>query len=141
MGDWKHKDEWKKMGPDMSERPFSVLVSRHEGLVEPEFGSGPHRWCVYAYIYPGHPLFADFDTKGEMFQDACSGLPLHWGPSFFRPHFGADGEEVSAFQVGSDYNHLHDEAFTMCATRDDAKLVFDDAELLYRHLAGEDPTP
>lgn len=79
--DWDHKDLWRKRGAD-----FLVEVSRHSEPVREESGcfdaEGPHRWCVYAYVYPKHPHFANFDGTDRMSQDAASALPLHGGPSF-----------------------------------------------------------
>ncbi len=129
---WDHKDLWRMNGPN-----FMVEVSRHSVPVRDEGccydSEGPHRWCVYAYIYPKHPHFARFNGTEEMRQEAASRLPLHGGPSFCRKHLNAKGE-VTSYQVGADYNHLHDWFFTQHATKQEAATVFSDAEELHQWL-------
>lgn len=95
---------------------------------------GGYRWNVYAFIFPQHPLFAEFDQKSDSFgQKVCVSLPFHYGPSYLRRHFNENGE-VSCYQVGSDYNHLHDERFTRMAEPIDAARVFLDAADLIEAL-------
>lgn len=125
---WRHKDVWSLDGQD-----FMIQVSRHSVESYREYDdTGPHRWCVYAYIYPKHRLFSTFDGPA-MWQDAATALPLHCGPSLLRWHYGDDGKPTSV-QVGADYNHLHDDRFTNLATREEAGVVFRDAEELHAHL-------
>jgi len=130
--DWKHKDMWSIRGKD-----FMVQISRHgEPAHEERTGcydeEGPHRWCVYAYIYPKHPHFAAF--KGtDLWQEAAGVLPLHAGCSFLTYHRGDEGQILSV-QVGCDYNHLYDDRFTRQATKDEAYEVFEDAEQLVAQL-------
>lgn len=128
---YRHKDEWKRQGRD-----FLIVVSRHS--VDVAEYEGPHRWCVYAYVYPKHPHFARFDGTEKMWQDAASALPLHGGPSFCRKHMNAAGE-VTSYQVGADYNHLRDDQYTHFATAEEACSVFVDANNLFDWLtrAGE----
>lgn len=130
MSDWKHKDEWRKFGKD-----FLVTVTRHSVEVSPEFdhGDGPNRWAVYAYVYPRHPYFEKFDRAGQMSQEACSSMPLHAYPSFFHVHVDAKTAEITSFQVGADYQHLHDD-FTHSATEEEAWSIFHDANHLYAWL-------
>jgi hypothetical protein len=122
---WSHKDEWKRHGND-----FCVVVSRHEGSTY--FGEGPNRWCVYAFIYPKHPYFKEFDQSGPMYQDAASAMPLHGGPTLleFPMYDGA----VTSVKVGADYQHLYDDRFSHYATKDEAYEVFKDAEKLFDWL-------
>jgi len=129
---WRHKDVWTRDGTN-----FIVQVSRHSVEKVAEYDStGPHRWCVYAYIYPEHHEFASF--KGpDMWQDAATDLPLHGGPSMLRWHYNTSGEPTSV-QVGADYNHLHDEDFTHMATDDDARKVFADADKLHSALSAKE---
>lgn len=126
------KELWRKWGKD-----FMVEVSRHEEPASDEYAcydsAGPHRWCVYAYIYPKHPHFAAFNGTEEMWQDAATSLPFHAGPSLCRKHFDNSGA-VTSYQVGADYNHLHDTHYTRCATADEAWDVFEDAESLHARL-------
>ena len=120
----------------MRGKDFMVQISRHG---EPVMLSGcfddlgEHCWCIYAYIYPKHPKFAEF--KGtDMWQEATSSMPLHAGCSFFRYHYDDNGKVTSA-QVGCDYNHLGDDYYTRLATREEARGVFRDAEDLFELLS------
>ncbi|MGD0022627.1 MAG: hypothetical protein ABSC54_10035 [Smithellaceae bacterium] len=138
--DWIHKDIWKIMGKD-----FLVQVSRHEqerpeDLPPPGFDSeGIHRWCVYAYIYPKHSLFSRFDPQGGMFQDAARSLPLHCGVSYFEPHYYLNRKskeiELTSFEIGADYHHIHDDEYTRMETTEQAYQVFKDAEELFEFLS------
>ena len=131
MTTWKHKDEWHRR-----ENAFLVVVKRHS--VEPSSYApyeGPHRWSVYAYLYPTHRLFKDFDGT-NMWQPAAIALPLYGGPSLLRWHTGDDGKPCSV-QIGADYHHLHDEHFSSYAIPSEAWEVFRDANRLFDHLAAE----
>jgi hypothetical protein len=123
---WDHKDAWRKRGKD-----FLVEITRHNGS-EDEWGKGPHRWCVYAYIYPKHPHFAFFDGP-HMWQAAATCLPFHGYPSLLEyPMYEG---KVTSVKVGADYDHLRDDRFTRMATTEDAYEVFADAQRLYDALS------
>jgi len=129
---WDHKDVWHRRGTD-----FLIEVKRHsepQSQADRDMGvycEGPHRWCVYAYIYPNHPHFAAFEGP-HMWQDAATQLHLHGGPSLLEyPMY--DGK-VTCVKVGADYHHLHDERFTRYASREDAYEVFVDADELWTQL-------
>lgn len=125
MSDWRHKDCWKRAGKN-----FLIEVTRHSGEPLDSF-EGPHRWAVYAYIYPKHPYFAKFDGP-HMWQDATGVMPLHGGASLLEyPMYEG---VVTSVKVGADYHHLHDEEYTHCATKDEAASVFMDAEEIFRWL-------
>lgn len=129
MRSWSHKDEWRTRGEN-----FLVIVSRHEVELSkhmPELDI--NRWCVYAYIYPAHPLFSTFKVDGGMFQEATSEMPLHKGPTLFEVHRGPDGA-VGSVQVGADYNHIYDDHYTYYLTKEQARSVFNDAEELCNWL-------
>lgn len=122
---WKHKDIW-----TLRESNFTIEVSRHEeGIFD--LGEGIHRWCVYAYIYPSHPLFKEFEGP-SMFQEAASKPPFHWGSSYLKYHRDENG--ITSVQIGADYHHLHDARFTNYATMEDASEVFQDAHDLANFL-------
>lgn len=123
--EWDHKDEWRLRGRD-----FMVTVSRH--AVKPSgYWEGPHRWCVYAFIYPKHPHFAAFDGP-DMWQGATASLPGHSYCSHLSyPTF--DGK-IGSVKVGFDYNHDGDDRFTQYATKEDAYQVFNDAAELFHWL-------
>lgn len=133
--EWKHKDLWHRRGKD-----FLVEVSRH--TVEGARDLGPHRWCVYAYVYPEHPHFAAF-AGDSMMQWAAQEMPFHGGPlsgaSYLRNHRNDKGE-VTAVQVGGDYNHLHDDRFTWYDALEMASEVFNDAETLFQWLTNRKPS-
>lgn len=124
MSNWTHKDIWKQSG-----KHFLIEISRH--FRDAPEGEGQNLWAVYAYIYPKHPHFANFDGDG-MWQDAASAMPGHSYPSYFRRH-EIDGK-VTSMQVGWDYNHLHDDHYTYMATADDAGSIFYDADQLFAWL-------
>lgn len=131
MTKWRHKDEWRRSGKD-----FAVMVSRHSesDSCEPTgcFDSeGPNRWCVYAFIYPKHPHFVNFNGL-NMWQDATS-LGFHGGCSFLKYHHDNNGNIVS-IQCGCDYNHLGDWEYTRHATPDEAYEVLRDAENIFKRL-------
>jgi len=132
MNNFKHKDEWQQKS-----NKFNVTVSRHEVMHSPLSSfepSGVHRWAVYAYIFPVHRLFEQFNDTDSFYQDVCTAMPLHSGPSYLRRHRGDSGE-VTCYQVGADYNHLHDNSFTFMATAEEAYEVFRDAQALFDYLS------
>jgi hypothetical protein len=122
---WRHKDVWSSRGNN-----FCVEVSRHEVLSDAD---GPHRWCVYAYIYPQHKHFAKFDGF-DFWQDATGVLECHSYVSLLKYNRDED-EKVASVQVGWDYNHDGDSRYTHLATKEDAFMVFGDALRLYEQLA------
>lgn len=128
---WKHADEWKCHGKD-----FIVMVHRHHSespqYHQPFADEGPHRWCVYAFIYPKHPHFAEINGD-DWHQESVCRMPLHCGVSYLMRHW--DGEHNTSVQIGCDYNHIDDNRYTHMETKDDAAPVFRDAEKLFRWLA------
>ena len=128
MKNWKHKEQWQKRDSN-----FLVEISRHEVEKSDMFpNDGIYRWCIYAYIYPTHPLFKNIHNE-DIHQESVSKMPLHSGASLVRNHHDSDGE-VTSIQVGADYNHLHDEQFTLIYEVEDASSIFDDAERLFEWL-------
>jgi len=129
MKTWDHKEEWHRYGEH-----YLIVVKRYsvgKSLFDPF--KGPQRWAVYAYIYPEHRLFNDFEGD-SIWQPATTVLPLHGGASFLRWHYDRGGKPTSV-QVGADYDHLDDGRFSHCETIEDAAEVFEDAERLFNHLA------
>lgn len=97
-------------------------------------GEGPHRWAVYAYIYPDHPRFAMFNGP-DLWQEATQGLALHGYCSLLNyPMYEG---KVTSVKVGADYHHLHDEHFTRYATKEEAAEVFNDADQLFDILQAQ----
>ena len=115
---WKHKDEWKREGSK-----HSVVVSRHTNHAGDE-----HRWCVYLYIYPGHPRFSQFNPDRGMWDQPS--YECHSYVSLFKTHRRGNGD-IGSFQLGWDYSHDGDHRFTEYATADDASSVFWDANKLF----------
>jgi len=142
MEGWNHKDEWRKRG-----KYFYIVVSRHEVEVIGNDTSynvfrmheGPHRWAVYAYIYPNHPLFKKFDSSERLSQPATEDMPLHGGCSKIKYHVANDATQdypatVTSIQVGADYHHDADEIYTNQATAEQDSTVFNDAQALFDWL-------
>ena len=123
MESWKHNDEWRMRGAD-----FLVSVQRHDHYEE-----GKHKWYVYAYIYPKHPLFVSFNEDEGIYQDATDKLPLHCGCSLLTFHANTEGKIMSV-QVGADYLHLYDDNFERMKNKNEAMAIFNDAEELFKTL-------
>lgn len=131
-------EEWKLEG-----KGFLVTVKHHTVEVASYMGQedGGNRWAVYAYIYPKHSYFGKFKGR-DMHQEAASAMPLHCGPSFLRWHYNDDPEHGPAsVQVGCDYNHLYDDAFSFYSTEESADEVFSDARRLFAWLENIGATP
>lgn len=94
---------------------------------------GPHRWNIYAYIYPPHPLFQSLITEGRT--AIPKEMPLHGGASLFS-YCRHEGEEITAVKIGVDYNHHQDDRFSRMCDRVAANEVFVDAEKLVEFLEG-----
>lgn len=122
---YSHKDVWSRSGSN-----FAVQVTRHSTSSIDDH-EGPNRWAVYAYIYPKHPHFANFEGPA-MWQDAAAQLHFHRGPSLLEyPMYEG---KVTSVKVGADYHHLHDDRFTHYSTSKDAHEVFADADELFEQL-------
>ncbi len=132
--EYRKTEDWKRGGKD-----FLVVVNHHTSATPTEFacGEGPHRWCVYAYIYPSHPHFEAFDGTENMWQDAATVLPMHGGPSLLRVHTKHPDHAIASYQVGADYNHLHDDEYTHMANEIEATRVFRDADELFDWLSAK----
>jgi len=132
--EWKKKQEWQRYGKDCLVTIVHTYQSTgfEDRVFEDWEGVGGHRWHVYAYIYPNHPSFSTY--KGEyLWQEATQNLPLHRGASYLRSHYRENGS-VSSIQVGADYNHIGDNCFTRQGTKEEAEVVFSDAEELLEKL-------
>lgn len=136
---YRKTEDWKRNGAG-----FLVVVHHHTEPQSEEpacFDSeGPHRWCVYAYIYPSHPHFAAFDGTETMHQEAAAVMPGHSYVSLLRIHTKQPDHAITSYQVGWDYNHDGDARFTRNATADEAYVVFQDADALFDWLS-ERPAP
>ena len=134
MSNYRKTEDWKRWGKD-----FLVVVNHYTSATPAEFacGEGPHRWCVYAYIYPSHPHFEAFDGTETMWQDAATVLPMHGGPSLLRVHTKHPDHAIASYQVGADYNHLHDDEYTHMANEIEAASVFRDADELFDWLSAK----
>lgn len=137
MEGWDDKRTWKKRGTN-----FLIEVSCHtvKQIDEPCcFDSeGPYRWCIYAYIYPKHPIFTRFDLD-NIYQDETARMPFHGGCTYIRHHLTMDENvSVSAVQVGCDYHHLYDDIYTVVSPDDadnqDYFQVWKDADELFVYL-------
>jgi hypothetical protein len=129
MTDWRKTELWRRRGTN-----FLIEVShRSEDVrsedVRQEYEDGGNRWCLYVYVYPLHPHFKEMMKSGYDGDD----LPLHCGPSLFAKH--SRDQEVTSIQVGCDYNHYGDAAYTYMDTAELAAGVFFDAEKLFEHMS------
>lgn len=91
-----------------------------------------HKWNVYVYIYPTHPLHKTFNGDG-LFQDAICEMPLPRTCSFCRTQHNNKGEPQT-IEVGVDYAHLCDDHIKNFATREDAIQMFRDADILIDYM-------
>jgi len=123
--DWDHKDEWRKRGEG-----FMVVISRHNGATLDQY-EGKNRWAVYAYIYPKHDMFVRFIATGSMWDQPY--LPGHSYPSYYRCH--TDESDITAHQIGFDYNHVGDSHYSHMDTKEDAYSVFNDGQELFNFLS------
>ncbi len=134
MSDKYRKSEtWKREG-----KGFMVTVHHHTEPQREERAcydsEGPHRWCVYAYVYPSHPHFAAFDGTETMWQGAAAAMPGHSYVSFLRIHTKQPDNAICSYQVGWDYNHDGDWSYTQLANEQEALSVFSDADALFDWL-------
>lgn len=126
MGGWKHSEQWHKRGNNF-------LIEVKHWTEEPYHrDEGEHRWAVYAYIYPKHPYFNQFQGDG-IWQDATTNMPLHGDCTFLHYYMQKDNE-VTSIKVGADYHHMDDEPFTFHQTKEEAWKVFRDAEELFKWM-------
>lgn len=135
MGEWAHKDEWSRRGKD-----FLVKISRHsaprfdydESLLKMVPLGVDNKWCLYAFIFDKHPHFQKFEGD-SMWQSASDFFDWHGGCTFLEYHRGKN-LAIGSVQVGCDYSHLHDDRFLEMATKEDAEIVFRDADDLFETL-------
>jgi hypothetical protein len=127
---WKPTKSWFIRG-----KTFSVEVNLH--TVEPVIfdgfrdDRGESRWCIYAYIFPTHPLFSKFESD-QIYQDATEIMPFHCGCTYLK-------RSPDVVKVGCDYNHLHDEFYTHIEGPEDSLSVFNDANELVDWLEEREP--
>ena len=123
---WDKKELWIKR-----HETFAVEVSRHDGLAYDR--RGKFRWCVYAYIYPNHPLFSEIESGKEYEPPICD-MPFHGGCTFLNANRNDSGG-ITSWKIGCDYNRLYDDYYTHMETKEDALSVFMDAENLIAYLS------
>lgn len=91
---YEKKDEWWRRGKN-------ILIQVKRSDVTPyAVEDGGQRWCIYAFIYPGHPYFTEFAAEdGNMMQPAAAAMPCHSYASFFRVHsLNTKAEKSSAIK-------------------------------------------
>ena len=145
MNEWSHKDTWtasaKRNGHTCVvevKRHTKEWVKRHGEAGNPYF-EGENGWCMYAWIYPEHPLFVRIDSsKTEWENEAIQGMPLHRGCTYFKPHF-SPAKEITSYEIGCDYSHYRDDHFAHYATKEEAREIFDDADELMEWLLSYSP--
>src|ERR1700749_75877 len=134
--EWGRRDSWRKHGKDFMVEVYHYTETPREETSWYGEGEGPHRWNVYAYIYPKHPHFAAFKRDEGMWQEAGATLGFHGGVSLLEyPQYD---DKVTCVKVGCDYNHLHDAPYTRMENREQASEIFDDADTLFERLTNMD---
>lgn len=130
--EWKHSDSWRMRGTDFMVEVYHYTEQVRDATSWYGDGEGPHRWNVYAFIYPTHPHFAAFVRGEGMWHEAGSMLGFHGGVSLLE--FPQYDDKVTSVKVGCDYNHLHDDAYTRMEKREHAVEIFEDAANLFERL-------
>lgn len=131
---WEETKSWYKR-----HRTFSVEIKRWINGHGSHY-RGAHMWNVYANIFDTHPLFNIFNNQTQKDLDAIDELKkqFHWGITFKREVTSLSGlhkpQKIKTVQLGSDYNHLHDDYFSHLATLEAAHEVKEDAEALFNYL-------
>ena len=149
MNDWSHKDIWTARA-ERNGRICVIEVSRHtkEWVGRQREAGNPYidpfedenGWCIYALIYPEHPLFALIDpSKKEWENEAIQEMPLHGGCTYFVPHF-SPAKEITSYEIGCDYSHYGDGHCAHYATKEEAQEIFDDADELMEWLLSYSPS-
>ena len=136
MSEWDQSHAWQRRG-----KGFLIQIkhsTRTRSEIDIAMGEGVNIWNIYVYIYPNHSLFDSFDIDGGMWQEAASSLIMHGSPSYFTAHKAdlSDVNKITAFQIGCDYNHLHDENYTFMDV-DQIDSFKRDAGRLFNQLSGE----
>lgn len=82
-------------------------------------------WMVGVYVFKNHPWFDKInkDTKCEFFD-------IDRSPDRYEERYNEKGECVCK-KIDCDYNHLYDNRYRECSTKEDARPVFFDAERLF----------
>ncbi len=120
---WTNVQLWRKQGENcLVEIQHSLLADADRTR-----DRGPHRWYLYVYVYPKHPLFSQF-VGDSLSQEATRNMPLHGGCSYLRWHFDNAGD-IASIQVGCDYDHAGDESRTY-EDVDDLRYYQHDAQTL-----------
>lgn len=116
-------------------------------------------WNIYAYIYPGTRFFEelhkDFLESMEKYKDTgevglqdcmrywtphcAEKLDMHGGATYCQVHWDNSGTKITSFEIGCDYNHLHDGHYNGIWEPD---LLMNDVQYLVNVLLKlEYPTP
>jgi len=90
-------------------------------------------WNVYARIFKQHPFFANYNPRLEYSWEQPDLFPMHGGITWFKKIHDED-DSVAGYEVGCDYLHHGDEFFERCATLEQAAMVLNDAEQIFRIL-------
>lgn len=88
-----------------------------------------YKHCLYAYLYPNHPLFIELKT--EVFWDYDIGFSWHGGATYSRFYYDEKGD-ITVKKIGCDYSHLHD-LYSICREKMHYKPMAD-FEFLKKYL-------
>ena len=145
MNDWEKQrpaaEVWMRQHFDAEhQQVFAVTVKHWQS--ETSKGQVENHWNIYAIICPTHPLFAQLNEamqwNSSTRYDATCQMPLHGGCTYFRTYRSHwQDNRITAYEIGCDYGHLHDEWLEDADTQDRAWTVFNDADALFVWLMNQ----
>lgn len=128
--EWQKIDRWRKQ---TTEACVEICHGYRDNPTIPgtDFqGQRINHWNIYAFIYPGHPLFSEIDLT-DAWPD---NIPMHGGCTYFKIHRDNGGKEILSLEIGCDYGHYQDDRFELMTTFEEASEVVADAERILLFL-------
>ena len=149
--DFRSKQIWTKYFRDENGTATHLIeLSNHKTQPMPEMDRGENNWCLYAYIYPEHPMFKLFNFPSHDYYSKeasfIEDMPLHGGVTYLE-YYWTDSEMLGApsygqkaleqplktsVKVGCDYSHAWDEIYSTMETPSNG--LINDAEGLGNYL-------
>lgn len=90
-------------------------------------------WNIYARVFNQHPFFEKYDPKLEYSWEQPELFPMHGGITWFEKIHNKD-DNVTGYEIGCDYLHHGDDFYEHCETLEQAAIVLNDAEQIFRIL-------
>jgi len=122
--DFRYSETWTT---DAHEKGFSISIKRWAPEGQPDV----NKWNVYALVYKKHPLYLSLRPFCETFEifEISKILPFNWYCSYAAIKYD------DVLEIGSDYQHLHDDFVRVTNLHDySAKKIRLDAQYLYNVL-------